>query len=102
MLDLHLDVQPQTARRLQRILELHPDQETFAQDIIAYQIKEFNKAILNLQLELKAYEQAYQRSSADFYAEFSQGHLDDREAYMLWAGLYEMLKENQRRLESLR
>ena len=64
-------------------------------------LKGLNKTILDLQRELKAYEQAYQQSSADFYAEFSQGHVDDREAYVLWAGLYEMLKKNQRRLEDL-
>lgn len=101
MFDLHLDVRPQTARRLKKVLELHPDQESFAQDIIAYQIAELNKAILNLQLDLKEFEQEYSWDSAEFYTEFSQGRLDDREAYVIWAGLYEMLIENQRRLDSL-
>jgi hypothetical protein len=102
MADLHLDVKPQTARRLKKILDLHPDQESFAQEIIAYQIAELNKAILNLRLELKALEERYQRSSTEFYAEFSEGALGDREDYVLWAGLYEMLIENERRLNSLR
>jgi hypothetical protein len=101
MLNLQLNVQPQTARRLKKILELHPDQESFAQDIIAYQIAELSKAILNLQLDLKELERQHQKTSIEFYTEFSQGNLDDREAHILWAGLYEMLIENKRRLESL-
>lgn len=40
-------------------------------------------------------------SSADFYHQFSQGELDDREAFITWAGLYEMLLENEARLQEL-
>ena len=101
MLDLHLEVQPQTAQRLKKVLELHPDQESFAQNVIAYQIAEFKKAILNLRLDLKEFEGKYQRPTEDFYEQFSQGATDDREEYMLWAGLYEMLNENERQLAVL-
>jgi hypothetical protein len=101
MFDLRLDVQPKTAQRLKKVLELHPDQESFARDIIAYQVTELNKAILNLKLELKEFEREYAWSSAEFYTEFSHGRLGDCEAYVIWAGLYEMLIENQRRLDSL-
>ncbi len=101
MLDLHLDVQPKTAQRVKRVLELAPDAETFAQNIIAAQIAELKRGILNLQLDLKELEEKYQRSTADFYREFSQGHLDDREDFIVWAGLYEMLEKNERRLREL-
>ncbi len=101
MLDLRLEVKPQTAQRLRKVLELFPDQETFAQNIIAYQIAEIKKAILNLRLDLKEYEAKYHRSSVDFYQAFSRGNADDREDYILWAGLYEMLSENERRLAAL-
>ena len=46
MLDLRLDVRPNTAQRLKKVLELAPDSETFAQNIIAYQIAELNAAFL--------------------------------------------------------
>lgn len=59
------------------------------------------KAIVNLHLDLKAFEERYHRASADFYVQFIQGELDDCEDYMLWAGLYELLTENQKRLANL-
>ncbi len=101
MLDLHLELKPQTAVKLKRVLDLHPDQETFARNVIAYQTAELKKAILNLRLDLKAFEEKHRRPSADFYAEFTQGAMDDCEEYILWAGLYELLIENQSRLASL-
>ena len=101
MLDLHLEVKPQTAEKLKRVLELHTNQETFAQNIIAYQIAELKKAILNLRLDLKTFEKRHNRTSADFYDEFSKGATGDSEEYMLWAGLYELLAENEERLTSL-
>ncbi len=101
MLDLHLKVQPQTARRLKRVLSFYPDQETFAQNIIAYQIAELKRGILNLRLDMEAFEEKYQLLTEDFYQQFSQGTTDDREDYILWAGLYEMLRSNEKRLQEL-
>lgn len=75
--------------------------KTFAQNIIAYQIAELKCAILNLRLDLKAYEEKYQLSTKRFYKKFLQGEKDDSEDFMIWAGLYEMLSENKRRLKIL-
>ncbi len=101
MLNLQLDVQPQTAKRLRQILDLHPDQEAFAQSIIAYQIAELKYGILNLRLDLDQYEEKYQSTSEDFYQQFAQGNTDDREDYIVWAGLCEMLLENEERLQAM-
>jgi hypothetical protein len=101
MLDLHLDIRPKTAQRLKKILELYPDQEAFAQNIITYQLAELKRGILNLRLDLKEYEAKYQLATEDFYQQFSQGITDDREDYITWAGLYEMLKQNEQRLQGL-
>ncbi len=101
MLNLHLEVQPKTARRLRRILEFYPDQETFAQNIIAYQITELKRGILNLRLDLKEYEEKHRLSTKDFYQQFSQGTVGDDEDHIIWAGLYEMLLTNEQRLQEL-
>ena len=101
MLDLHLDVHPRTAQRLRRVLELYSDPETFVQNIIAYQIAELRRGILNLRLDLKGFEEKYQLSTEDFYRQFSEGATDDREDYVVWAGLYEMLHRNEERLQGL-
>lgn len=101
MLDLHLDVRPKTARRLRKVLELAPDPETFAQNVIAYQIAELKRGILNLRLDLEEFEEKYQTLTEDFYRQFRQGTTDDREDYIVWAGLYEMLRKNEERLQRL-
>jgi hypothetical protein len=101
MLNLHLEVQPKTAQRLRQILEFYPDQETFAQNFIAYQIAELKRGILNLRLDLKEYEEKYQLSTKDFYQQFTQGTVGDREDYIIWAGLYEMLRTNEQRSQEL-
>jgi len=81
-------------------LELYSDPETFAQNIIAYQIAELKRGILNLRLDLKGFEK-YQLSTDDFYRQFGQGATDDREDYVVWAGLYEMLHRDEERLQEL-
>ncbi len=101
MLDLRLDVQPKTAQRVKRVLDLAPDAETFAQNIVAYQIAELKRGILNLRLDLKGYEEKYHRSTADFYREFNRGQTEDTEDFIVWAGLHEMLEKNERRLREL-
>ena len=101
MLDFHLNIKPNTAKRLKKVIESYSDQEAFAQNVIGYQLSELKRGILNLQLDLRKYETQYQMSSADFYQQFSQGDLDDSEAFIIWAGLYEMLLENESRLQDL-
>jgi hypothetical protein len=86
---------------LKAILASTPDEETFVQNIIAYQIAELRKGVLNIRLDLKRFEAQYQQSSEEFYQHFEQGQTDDSEDALLWAGLYEMLQDNERRLEAL-
>ena len=99
MLDFHLSVQPETEERLKIILNSIENEENFAQSIINSQIERLQKAILNLRLDLKAFEQKYQIKSEQFYQEFSQGILADEEDFMIWSGLYEMLCQNEIQLQ---
>ena len=101
MPNLQLEIQPQTAQRLKKVLEFYPDQESFAQSVIAYQIAELKRSILNLRLDLKAYAEKYQLTTEAFYQQFAEGNTDDREDYIIWAGAYEMLRENEARLQDV-
>jgi hypothetical protein len=101
MLDFHLSVQPKTEERLKIILNSIENEENFAQSIINSQIERLQKAILNLRLDLKAFEQKYQIKSEQFYQEFSQGILADEEDFIIWSGLYEMLSQNEIQLQKL-
>lgn len=101
MLSLQLDVQPATEQRLRRLMSQVGDQEAFARNIIDFQIHELKRGILNLRLDLKKFETQYQMPSEFFYHQFEQGLMDDQEDFMLWSGLYEMLRDNQQRLQEL-
>ncbi len=56
---------------------------------------------MNLQLDLREFEIRYQQLSQDFYQQFQQGLLGDNEDFIVWAGLYEMLKNNEKYLREL-
>ncbi len=101
MLNLNLNLRTKTAKRLKRVLEYSRDEETFAQNIIAYQVAELKRGILNLKLDLKSYETKYGMSSDVFYKRFSQSKLDYRHDFILWAGLCEMLNKNEKQLQRL-
>jgi len=101
MLNLHLNVDPKTAKRLKKVLEYSRDEETFAQNVISYQLAELRRGSLNIRLDMKAFEEKYGLSSQDFYRKFSQGEMGDDEDTITWAGLVEMLAENERRLQGL-
>ncbi|WP_339136922.1 MAG: hypothetical protein WGN25_03205 [Candidatus Electrothrix sp. GW3-4] len=101
MFNLQLQVDPKTEQRLKAILAHMQNEETFAQNIIAYQIAELQKSLLNIRLDLKGFENKYKQSSEKFYRLYEQGQTDDSEDTMLWAGLYEMLRNNEERLREL-
>lgn len=101
MFNFNLNVRPQTAKRLKKVLEYSRDEEAFAQSFIAYQIAELRRAILNLRLEVKAFEAKYKMSSAAFHKKFDQGKIDDTEDFIIWAGAYELLVKNETRLQGL-
>jgi hypothetical protein len=101
MLHLDLHIQPQTEERLKKVLASTSDEEMFAQNFIAYQVAEFQKGAINIRLDLKQFEEKYHQTTEQFYQPFEQGHANDTEDAMLWAGLYEMLQDNERRLQEL-
>ena len=101
MLDIQLSVQPTTEQKLKKILSTVTNTESFDQGIIDYQIKERQKSLLNLKLDLKEFEEKYQMSSEKFYEQFSQGTLGDETDFIIWSGLIEMFQANQSQLEEL-
>ncbi|WP_417912955.1 hypothetical protein [Candidatus Electronema sp. TJ] len=101
MFNLQLHIHPQTEQRLGAIFAHAQNEETFVQNIIAYQVSELRKGIVNIRLELKHLEEKYKQTSDEFYHQYMQGQADDSEEMLLWAGLYEMLRDNESRLREL-
>ncbi len=101
MLNLELKLHPETEERFKRVLGWYNDKEILAQNIIACQIAELRRAIFNIRLDMKCFEDKYQLSTEDFYQKFVSGSTEDTEDMIIWAGMYEMLLENESRLEKL-
>jgi hypothetical protein len=101
MLQIQLDVQPKTEKRLRKLLDSVEDQEIFAQNFISYQISELNKSLFNISLDMKKFENKYNFTTDKFYDAYQAGKLGDHEDYMVWAGIYEMYRENKDKLQEL-
>ena len=101
MLNLNLNLTHKTENKLKKVLDQYPDNELFAQDIIDFQTSELKKGIVNIQINLKELEDKYQLTTSEFYKQFQSGQLGDEEDYLIWAGIYEMLFLNKKRLEEL-
>ncbi|MDM8536947.1 hypothetical protein QUF70_09360 [Desulfobacterales bacterium HSG17] len=100
-MNLKLHIQPQTEKRLKKILIQTQDEEIFVQNIIEYQIKELQNGIMNLQLDMKEFEDKYKMTSKEFYQKFEKGFTGDNEDFILWSGIYEMFCENEHKLSEL-
>lgn len=101
MMELNLDLKDETKEKLKKILDQYSDKEVFAKNIIEYETSQLKKGIINIQLDLKSFEKKHGLSSKDFYQKFKSGNFGDDEDYIVWAGIYEMLDHNQKRLAEL-
>jgi len=99
MINLQLDIHPQTEKQLKKVMSYHQDQEIFAQNFLNYHIAELKRGIMNIRLDLKQFEKNYQISTKKFYDEFENGERHDNKDYIIWAGLYEMYCENKLQLK---
>lgn len=100
-LDLFSTVQPETIRRLKIMAGYYPSQEAFAQSIIDYAIDDIKRGNFEIRLELQKYEEQYNMTNESFYTKFINGTVDDREDFMIWAGLYEATLKNEAFLKEL-
>jgi len=100
-MNLTLNIQKNTAQRLQKVLAQVDNQEVFVQNFIDFQRYELKKSLVLLGNDLNDFEKKYQKSSKAFYHDFQQGLLSDDEDYLLWSGIYEMWLENKNKLKVL-
>ena len=99
---LRLNLKPETEKMFKKILyNYQGNHETFVKNIFEYQVSELKKEILNIQLDLRAFEKKYKLSTEEFYKKFNNAELGDDTDYMIWAGIYEMFKRSEKKLEDL-
>lgn len=101
MLNVNFKLQSKTENQFKIVLSQYKDEESFAQNIIGHQITELKTGIVNIQVDLKQFEQNYGYLTEEFYQKFENGELEDSEEFITWSGIYEMLLLNRKRLEEL-
>ena len=82
-------------------MEQVSDQEVFFQELIEYRTNELKRAIINIEIDLKKYEEKYGLTTEEFYEKYSKGDMEDSEDFMLWAGIYEMQLVDKQTLSEL-
>ena len=98
---LNLDLTTKTEQKFKKILAQYPNSEEFAQNIIDFQTSELKKGMVNMQIDIQEFEKKYNLPTEKFYKKYQLGQMGDDEDYMVWAGIYEMLLLNQKRLKEL-
>lgn len=99
---LNINLQPQTEQRLKYLISKNKDAEHFFKDFITYKIAQLEKAIFNIEKDLRKYELKYKLSSEEFYKQFEDGKFGDEDDYMIWSGIYELYLENKTELNNLK
>ena len=98
---LNFNLEPETERKLQRVLSSYKNTDTFFKNAIQYQISELKKEIININSDLKEFEVKNKMTSADFYAAFKDGKRGEEQDEIIWAGIYELQLKSKERLDAL-
>ena len=101
MITLNIKLQPDIEQRLNYLISKKGDIELFFKDFLSYKIAQLEKAIFNIEKDLRKYELKYNLTSKVFYQKFEEGELGDEDDYMIWSGIYEMLQENRTELKQI-
>ena len=99
---LTLKLQPYLEERIKYLLSKQGDSDKFFNEILQYKISEMEKAIFNIEKDLRKFEKKYNQSSSEFYKRFESGELGDEDDYMIWAGIYETYIKNKEELKKLK
>lgn len=69
--------------------------------MLAYEAERCRRHLADLQADLAGFEQQYGLHSADFYARYQAGEIDDRMDFVEWAALAQMAARLEHRLRLL-
>ena len=102
MLTLQLDLKPHIEERIKYLLSKKSDKEVFFKDFLMYKIRELEKGIVKMKIDMRKYENQYKMSSEVFFEKFEKGEFGDEEDYMIWSGLCELYQKDTEELIRLK
>ncbi len=98
---IQLTLSNNTEKKLKKVLSLQRNQENFFLKVISDQINELKKGIINIEKDLRGFENKYKMDTKAFYKKFKKGEINDESDFMIWSGIYEMLLRDKQKLQKL-
>ncbi len=102
MLTLKIKLSSDIEEKINYLIAKQGNIENFLKDFLIYKTLQLEKAIFEMEKDLHKYERKYKISSSDFYKKYESGEFEDKNNYMIWAGIYEMIQENKDELKKLK
>ncbi|OQX99208.1 MAG: hypothetical protein B6I24_03270 [Bacteroidetes bacterium 4572_128] len=99
---ISIELSYKTEKRLKQILLVQSNKDKFFRKIIDFQIDELKLGLYNIKKDLDEFEKKYLIDTKLFYKKFQAGEIDDKDDFMIWAGIYEMFLRDKQILEKLK
>lgn len=101
MQQVTIDLQSRTAKKFDKFVKLFGSKELFFDKFMDYHINRIKREISRMKTDLIGFENEYNLTSEKFYQLFTEGKLDDKNDYIKWAGIYELLRDSEKKLEEI-
>lgn len=91
-------------KTLENFITKHGDDVYIANTLakmLDYKIQQYERDLAGLQEDLRAFENEYAMTSAEFYAKFQKGDRGDEMDFVEWAALYQMRQNLLEKKEAL-
>lgn len=102
MSKITIDLNPDTASKLDSFVKAFGSKEILFEEFISFHKSKLTREIVQMQIELDAFEKKYNMDSKELYEKFEKGLLGDENDYMIWAGIFEMQKDSREKLKKLK
>jgi len=101
MEQLIINLQPQYVGKFQTLINAFGDENIFIDNFLEYHINRLKREIARMQFAISKYEIKYNMTSEIFYKKLESGELGDDKDFVMWSGIYELMKDSKKQLSQL-
>ncbi len=97
MTKITIELDNDLAQKAEKLVDSYKNKNTLFERFIGNYKSEIEDEINAIEEDLKKFEQKYDMSSILFHDKFKKGEVDDSADFMIWAGVYEMQLDSEKR-----
>jgi len=101
MEQLIINLQPQYVGKFQILINAFGDENIFIDNFLEYHVNRLKREIARMQFAISKYEIKYNMTSEIFYKKLENGELGDDKDFVMWSGIYELMKDSKKQLSQL-